>query len=68
MEKYYNEFEDTEENKLVYMDIFKEYVSTLTFFCDIKWLVKWALADCELLALKNNALFKVWNHIFSAFS
>ena len=34
MEKYYNEFEDTEENKLVYMDIFKEYVSmtVLIFF------------------------------------
>ena len=27
MEKYYNEFEDTEENKLIYMDIFKDYVS-----------------------------------------
>ena len=27
MEKYYQEFEDTEENKLIYMDIFKEYVS-----------------------------------------
>ncbi len=26
MEKYYKEFEDTEENKLIYMDIFKEYV------------------------------------------
>lgn len=27
MEKYWNEFDDNEENKLVYMDIFKEYVS-----------------------------------------
>ena len=25
MEKYYNEFDDTEENKFVYTDIFKEY-------------------------------------------
>ena len=29
MEKYFNEFEDTEENKLIYMDIFKEYVSPI---------------------------------------
>jgi len=29
MEKYVNEFEDTEENKLIYTDIFKEYVSTV---------------------------------------
>lgn len=27
MEKYWNEFDDNEENKLVYMEIFKEYVS-----------------------------------------
>lgn len=27
MEKYWNEFDDSEENKLVYMEIFKEYVS-----------------------------------------
>lgn len=26
MEKYWNEFDDSEENKLVYMEIFKEYV------------------------------------------
>lgn len=29
MEKYYLEFEDTEENKLVYTHIFNEYVSVL---------------------------------------
>lgn len=27
MEKYVHEFDDTEENKLIYTDIFKEYVS-----------------------------------------
>ena len=27
MEKYYQEFEDTEENKFIYTDIHKEYVS-----------------------------------------
>ena len=27
MEKYYNEFDDTEENKFIYTDIFKQYVS-----------------------------------------
>lgn len=31
MEKYYNEFEETEENKLSYMDIFKEYVSSFFY-------------------------------------
>lgn len=29
MEKYYEEFEDSEENKFVYTDIHKEYVSTI---------------------------------------
>ena len=29
MEKYYGEFEDSEENKFSYTDIFKEYVSKL---------------------------------------
>lgn len=27
LEKYYNEFDDTEENKFVYTDIHREYVS-----------------------------------------
>ena len=27
LEKYYTEFEDTEENKFIYTDIHKEYVS-----------------------------------------
>jgi hypothetical protein len=30
MEKYWHEFEDKEENKLCYMDIFKEYVRILS--------------------------------------
>lgn len=30
MEKYWNEFDDDEENKLVYMEIFKEYVSVIS--------------------------------------
>merc|ERR1719494_1753911 len=29
MDKYYQEFEDTEENKFIYTDIFKEYVELL---------------------------------------
>ena len=28
MEKYYNEFDDSEENKFIYTDIHREYVST----------------------------------------
>lgn len=28
-EKYYQHFTDEEENKLIYMDIFKEYVSII---------------------------------------
>jgi hypothetical protein len=32
MEKYWHEFEDEEENKLCYMDIFKEYVRILCIF------------------------------------
>ena len=68
MEKYYNEFEDTEENKLIYMDIFKEYVSSLTFLYHIKsgylteilWIV-----NCLPLE-RNNAPFTWWNHIFSS--
>ena len=31
MEKYYQEFEDTEENKLTYTPIFNEYVSGFLF-------------------------------------
>lgn len=30
MEKHYHHFEDVEENKLIYTDIFKEYVSNCT--------------------------------------
>lgn len=29
LEKYYKEFEDDEENRLIYMDIFKKYLSTV---------------------------------------
>ena len=31
MEKYWHEFDDSEENKLCYMDIFHEYVRSLLF-------------------------------------
>ena len=31
MDKYYQEFEDTEENKLIYTPIFNEYVSRFLF-------------------------------------
>ena len=31
MDKYYQEFEDTEENKLTYTPIFNEYVSGFLF-------------------------------------
>lgn len=31
-EKYYHHFTDEEENKLIYTDIFKEYVSCLSYF------------------------------------
>jgi ADP-ribosylation factor 2-binding protein len=33
-EKYCDVFEDTEENKLVYMDIFKEYIKQLESYID----------------------------------
>jgi ADP-ribosylation factor 2-binding protein len=34
LEKYYLEFEDSEENKFVYTDIHKEYVSIPALCCD----------------------------------
>jgi hypothetical protein len=36
MEKYWHEFEDSEENKLCYMDIFKEYVRMRIYFLKLK--------------------------------
>lgn len=44
MEKYWQEFEDSEENKLCYMDIFKEYVRIHQFF-KIKKHIFWAPGD-----------------------
>lgn len=42
MEKYYPEFEDSEENKLSYTSIFNEYVrSTLSFLSYRCHLLKW---------------------------
>ena len=41
MEKHYHNFEDVEENKLVYMDIFKLYVSVVCVcvgVCASNWL------------------------------
>ena len=35
MDKYWEEFDESEENKLIYMDIFKEYVSTPWKFIDL---------------------------------
>ena len=32
MEKYYKEFDESEENKLIYMDIFNEYTTTIEAF------------------------------------
>lgn len=32
LDKYWMEFEDIEENKFIYMDIFQEYVSKTIFF------------------------------------
>lgn len=32
MEKHYSEFEDSEENKFIYTDIFKQYVSSRSLF------------------------------------
>lgn len=32
LEDHYHHFEDTEENKLIYMDIFKKYVSAMLTF------------------------------------
>jgi len=46
MEKYYNEFEDTEENKLVYMDIFKEYTDMLE--CHIEQKLKEKVANFSM--------------------
>lgn len=34
LEKYYNEFEDTEENKFVYTDIHREYVSLVEHYLE----------------------------------
>ena len=38
LEKYYTEFEDTEENKFIYTDIHKEYVSMIKVFLCIKYI------------------------------
>lgn len=50
MEKYWHEFEDNEENKLCYMDIFKEYVRIHLFF-KIKMHIFWAPGDGLLLIM-----------------
>ena len=34
MDKYYNEFEEQEENKLSYMSIFKEYTKTIEAYIE----------------------------------
>lgn len=34
MDNYYQEFEDTEENKLAYMPIFNEYISLVEKYID----------------------------------
>ena len=39
MEKYYHEFEDSEENKFSYTDIFKEYVSQSPSSFLVMWLM-----------------------------
>ena len=35
LDKYYSEFEDSEENKFVYTDIHKEYVSNVKYNCSV---------------------------------
>lgn len=34
MDKYWHEFEDNEENKLVYMDIFQEYQNKIEYYIE----------------------------------
>ncbi|NWW26345.1 AR2BP protein, partial [Falcunculus frontatus] len=36
LEKYYQEFDDSEENKLIYTDIFKEYISSVGKYIEEK--------------------------------
>lgn len=36
MDKYWREFEDAEENKLIYTDIFKEYLETIEKYIEDK--------------------------------
>ena len=38
MEKHYHHFEDVEENKLIYTDIFTQYVSTILSIVDILYI------------------------------
>ena len=40
-EKYYHHFTDEEENKLIYMDIFREYVSCFCSFDEHHRLKYW---------------------------
>jgi hypothetical protein len=52
MERYWHEFEDKEENKLCYMNIFKEYVRIHIFFV-IKMHILWASEDGFAVGLFN---------------
>lgn len=61
MEKYWNEFDDNEENKLVYMDIFKEYVSIKI----VKWLFEFYGQGLEACMNFDAAAFRLmwWRNI-----
>ena len=37
LEKHYEQFEETEENKFIYSDIHKEYVSKILQYCWYDW-------------------------------
>ena len=51
MEKHYHHFEDVEENKFIYTDIFKEYVSVPTP-------LPLGISDCSSLSLQTELIEK----------
>ena len=71
-EKYYHHFTDDEENKLIYMDIFKEYVSFGKFGFLLKEYERWGCFSVSFdtgtaissATMKFNHLMKTIQQLF----
>ena len=53
MEKHYHHFENVEENKFIYTDIFKEYVSA-----PLPLPLQLGISDCSSLSLQTELIEK----------